>query len=131
MAAADGKARRVAARVRQEAAAMLQKSRRELQIPSRPVTEEEQKQRTVLHCLFYCDPERFCVCFFHAVNPDIRQKERKKSSASVADHGKKTGKSIRFPEYDFGNQVEHGTNDDRMAAANLVCDDPPGDFQQD
>ena len=114
MAAADGKARRVAARVRQEAAAMLQKSRRELQIPSRPVTEEEQnpkspscneeqKQRTVLHCLFYCDPERFCVCFFHAVNPDIRQKEGKKSGASVADHGKKTGESIRFPEYNFGN----------------------------
>ena len=43
MAAADGKARRAIARVRQEAAAMLQKSRRELQIPSRPVTEEEQK----------------------------------------------------------------------------------------
>ena len=103
MAAADGKAGRVAARVRQEAAAMLQKSRRELQIPSRPVTEEEQKQRTVLHCLFYCDPERFCVCFFHAVNPDIRQKEGKKSGASVADHGKKTGESIRFPEYNFGN----------------------------
>ena len=89
MAAADGKARRVAARVRQEAAAMLQKSRRELQIPSRPVTEEEQKQRS--------------VCFFHAVNPDIRQKEGKKSGASVADHGKKTGESIRFPEYNFGN----------------------------
>ena len=46
MAAADGKARRVAARVRQEAAAMLQKSRRELQIPSRPVTEEEQKPKS-------------------------------------------------------------------------------------
>ena len=46
MAAADGKARRAIARVRQEAAAMPQKSSRELQIPSRSVTEEEQNPKS-------------------------------------------------------------------------------------